>query len=83
MLNILPCVLPWLSDSVFAIREMGCKVIKKIHEIYQGDDLEKKIFEKLIEMKSNSSYLIRNTILIFLRVSIFLTSFILLGILRQ
>ena len=48
---------------------MGCKTIKKIHEIYSGDDIEKKIYEKLLEMKGNTSYLIRNTILIFLRVN--------------
>lgn len=36
--------------------------------MFIGDDLEKKIYEKLVEMKGNTSYLIRNTILIFLRV---------------
>lgn len=70
MTYALPQILPWLSDQVFAIREMGCRVIKKIHEQYGGDDLEKKIYEKLAEMKTSTSYLIRNTILIFLRVSI-------------
>jgi len=58
----------WLSDPVFAIREMGCKAIKKLHEIYKGEDLENKIAEKFNEMKKNNSYLIRCTILIFLRV---------------
>jgi hypothetical protein len=68
---VLPNILPWLSDQVYAIREMGCRTIKKIHEIYQGDDLERKIYDKFIEMKSSSNYLIRNTILIFLRVIIY------------
>jgi hypothetical protein len=68
--NVLPHILPWLSDQVYAIREMGCKTLKKIHEIYIGDDLEKKIYDKFVELKGNSSYLIRNTILIFLRVRV-------------
>jgi hypothetical protein len=69
--NVLQYVLPWLSDNIFAIREMGCKVIKKMHQKYLGDDLEKKIYDKLVEMKGNTNYLIRNTILIFLRVLFF------------
>ncbi len=69
MSNVLPKILPWLSDQVYAIREMGCKTIKKIHEMYHGDDLEVRIYDKLVEMAKSSSYLIRNTILIFLRVS--------------
>jgi hypothetical protein len=68
--NILPSVLAYLSDPVYAIREMGCCVLKKLHEIYKGEELEKRIIEKFNEMRASHSYLIRNTILIFLKVII-------------
>lgn len=68
MENIFPLSVSWLIDPVFAIREAGCKLIKKLYDIFRSDELEKKVLEKINEMKGNNSYLIRNTILIFAKV---------------
>ena len=57
-----------MTDNVYAIREMGCKLIKKLFDHYKNKDLEKKIYEKILEMKESKSYLIRCTILLFIKV---------------
>jgi hypothetical protein len=61
----------WLTDSVSAIREIGCKLMKKLHDLFKGEEFEKKLLEKLHEMKVSSNYLIRNTVLHLARVSAF------------
>ena len=71
MENIFPLSISWLTDPVFAIREAGCKLVKKLYDIFRSDELEKKVLEKLNEMKNNNSYLIRNTILQLSKVNIF------------
>jgi len=48
---------------------MGCKLIKKLFDHYKNSNiLEKKIFEKILEMKESKSYLVRSTILLFIKV---------------
>jgi hypothetical protein len=69
MENILGFCVAWLTDSVYAIRESACKLMKKLYDIYKGEEFEKKLIEKLTEMRANNSYLIRNTILILAKVS--------------
>jgi len=64
MENILSICLGWLTDSVHAIREIGCKLIKKLYDLFKCEMFEKRLIEKLNEMKSNNFYLIRNTILL-------------------
>lgn len=76
MENIFPLSISWLTDPVFAIREAGCKLVKKLYDIFRSDELEKKVLEKLNEMKSNNSYLIRNTILQLAKVKICFLKFI-------
>lgn len=68
MENIFPLSISWLVDPVFSIRETGCKIVKKLYDIFRSDELEKKLLEKLNEMKANNSYLIRNTILLLAKV---------------
>lgn len=60
--NILSICIKWLTDPVFAIRESACKLMKKLYDMFKGEDFEKKLLEKLNEMKSSDSYLIRNTV---------------------
>ena len=55
-----------LSDSVFAIREACLILMKKLYIKLKSNDFEKKIMDKLIEMSQNISYLIRNTVVIFI-----------------
>jgi serine/threonine-protein phosphatase 2A regulatory subunit A len=64
MENILGFCIAWLNDSVYAIREAACKLMKKLYDIYKGEEFEKKLIEKLNEMRCSNSYLIRNTVLI-------------------
>ncbi len=68
MENIFGLCVNWLTDNVYAIREAACKLMKRLHDIFKGDEFEKKLLEKLIEMRTNSSYLIRNTTLILAKV---------------
>ena len=68
MENILVICVNWLSDSVYAIREAASKLMKKLYAIFKGEEFEKKLMEKLNEMRTNNSYLIRNTVLILAKV---------------
>jgi serine/threonine-protein phosphatase 2A regulatory subunit A len=67
MENILGLCFNWLTDSVYAIREAACKLMKKLYDIYKGEEFEKKLVEKLNEMRTHSNYLIRNTIMILVK----------------
>ena len=60
------CII-WLTDGVFAIREAACKLMKILFDLFKSNEFEKKLLEKLNEMKSNSSYLIRNTVLFMIK----------------
>jgi len=64
----MPICIGWLEDGVFAIREGACKLIKKVHDIFRGEEFEKKLIEKLTEMVGSSSYLIRNTVVLLAKV---------------
>ena len=55
-----------LSDSVFAIREETFKLIKNLYVKLKSNDFEKIVMDKLIEMSQNISYLIRNTVVLFI-----------------
>jgi serine/threonine-protein phosphatase 2A regulatory subunit A len=68
MENIFGICISWLTDSVFAIRDAACKLMKKLYDIFKGEEFEKKLLEKLTEMRTNSSYLIRNTVLFIAKV---------------
>ena len=70
MENIFSFCISWLTDSVFAIREAGCKLMKKLYDIFKGEDYEKRLIEKLNEMRNNNSYLVRNTVLFLAKVNL-------------
>jgi hypothetical protein len=63
MENIFSFCIRWLTDDVYAIREIGCKLIKKLYDLFKCEEFEKRLIEKLNEMKSNGNYLIRNTVI--------------------
>ena len=80
MENIFPLCISWLTDPVYAIRESGCKSLKKLYDIYRSEELEKKVMEKLNEMMTNTNYLMRNTILLLSKVLITKIYYLILAI---
>jgi hypothetical protein len=66
---LFPLCINCLTDDVYSIREAGCLLIKKLYSICKSNEFEKLLIDKINEMKTNSSYLIRNTVLILIRVS--------------
>jgi hypothetical protein len=68
MENILGFCITWLTDNVYAIREAACKLMKKLYDIFKGEEFEKRLLDKLSEMRIHNSYLIRNTLLILAKV---------------
>ena len=67
--NLLTISLKWISDDVFAIREEGCKVIKKLFDHFKCDEFEKRLVEKLTELKNEPNYLRRQIVLILIKVN--------------
>ena len=59
MLNI---SLKWISDDVYAIREEGCKVLKKLYDSFKCEEFDKRLVEKLTELKNDLNYLRRNIV---------------------
>ena len=56
-----------LIDPVFAIRESSCKLIKNLYEKFKGDEFVERIEEKLTEMTKSKNYLVRNTVVMFIK----------------
>ena len=54
-------------DSVFSIREASCKLFVTIYKDIKNEEFEKKLIEKLNELCLSSSYLLRNTALIYIK----------------
>ena len=65
--SILPICIKWLTDPVYAIRERSCKIIKKLYDIFKGEDFEKKLLIKISSMTKSDNYLIRNTVVFLIR----------------
>ena len=65
--NFLPICVSALTDNVFAIREENCKLMLNLYLILKGEDFEKKLLDKLNEMCSSTSYLVRNTVLFLIK----------------
>ena len=65
--NIMPICLKWLTDPVYAIRQNACKIIKRLYDIFKGEDFEKKLLHKISPMAKSDSYLIRITLVILIR----------------
>ena len=65
--NIMPICAKWLTDPVYAIRQNACKIIKRLYDIFKGEDFEKKLLNKISPMAKSDSYLIRITLVILIR----------------
>ena len=67
MNHIFPICITSLMDSVFSIREAACKVFVTIYKDVKNDEFEKKLLEKLNELCNSTSYLLRNTVLVYIK----------------
>ena len=65
--NIMPICIKWLTDPVYAIRQRACKIMKRLYDIFKGEDFEKKLLNKISSMAKSDSYLIRITAVILIR----------------
>jgi len=67
MANIFPICISSLTDPVFAIREETINLLKKLYKDLKSEEYENKIIEKLNEMIKSTSYLVRNTVALFIK----------------
>ena len=65
--SIMPICLKWLTDQVYAIRQNACKILKRLYDIFKGEDFEKKLLSKLNGMVKVESYLIRITVVLLIK----------------
>ena len=65
--NIMPICIKWLTDPVYAVRERACKIMKRLYDIFKGEDFEKKLLNKINSMAKSDNYLIRITIVLLIR----------------
>ena len=65
--NIMPICIKWLTDPVYAIRQRACKIMKRLYDIFKGEDFEKKLLNKISSMAKSDSYLLRITIVLLIK----------------
>ena len=65
--SIMPICLKWLTDQVYAIRQNACKILKRVYNIFKGEDFEKKLVAKLNAMSKHENYLIRITVVLLIK----------------
>ena len=65
--NIMPICLKCLTDPVYAIRQKTCKIMKRLYDIFKGEDFEKKLLNKISSMAKSDSYLIRITVVLLIK----------------
>ena len=65
--SIMPICLKWLTDQVYAIRQNACKILKRVYNIFKGEDFEKKLIAKLNVMSKHENYLIRITVVLLIK----------------
>ncbi len=63
----MPICIKWLTDPVYAIRERACKIMKRLYDIFKGEDFEKKLLNKINSMAKSDSYLIRITVVLLIK----------------
>ena len=63
----MPICLKWLTDQVYAIRQNACKILKRLYDIFKGEDFEKKLIAKLNAMIKVENYLIRITVVLLIK----------------
>ena len=67
MSQIYPICITSFMDNVFAIRESACKLCVVIYKDVKSEEFEKKLIDKLYELCNSTSYLLRNTVLIYVK----------------
>ena len=67
MNHIFPICISSLMDNVFSIRESTSKLFVTIYKDVKNDEFEKKLLEKLNELCNSTSYLLRNTVLVYIK----------------
>ena len=67
MSHIFPICISALMDSVFSMREAASKVFVTIYKDVKNDEFEKKLLEKINELCNSTSYLLRNTVLVYIK----------------
>jgi serine/threonine-protein phosphatase 2A regulatory subunit A len=67
MNHIFPICISSLMDNVFSIRESTSKLFVTIYKDVKNDEFEKKLLEKLNELSNSTSYLLRNTVLVYIK----------------
>jgi len=65
--NIMPICIKWLTDPVYAIRQCACKIMKRLYDIFKGEEFEKKLLNKINPMSKSDSYLIRITVVMLIK----------------
>ena len=65
--SIMPPIKEISANNVFSIRESSCKLFVTIYKDTKNEEFEKKLLEKLNELCLSSSYLLRNTALVFIK----------------
>lgn len=70
MNHIFPICITSLTDNVFSIRESACKLFVIIYKDVKNDEFEKKLLEKINELCKSTSYLLRNTVLVYIKLFI-------------
>jgi serine/threonine-protein phosphatase 2A regulatory subunit A len=65
--NIMPICIKWLTDPVYAIRQRSCKIMKRLYDIFKGEDFEKRLLNKISSMAKSDSYLIRITVVLLIK----------------
>ena len=65
--NIMPICIKWLTDPVYAVRERACKIMKRLYDIFKGEDFEKKLLNKINSMAKSDNYLIRITTVLLIK----------------
>ena len=65
--SLMPICIKWLTDPVYAIRQNACKIMKKLYDIFKGEDFEKKLLNKIRSKAKSDSYLIRITVVLLIK----------------
>lgn len=60
--NFMPIYMKWLTDPVYIIRQNICKKLRRLYDIFKGEDFEKKLLSKLNSMYKSDNYLTRITV---------------------
>ncbi len=63
----MPICIKLITDPVYTIRERACKIMKRLYDIFKGEDFKKKLLTKINLISKSDNYLIRITSLLLIR----------------